>query len=107
MATSKEIELVGEIQRVAVRVNTQGKYHVFVEFSGHVHALYVYLKHAESGKNVDEFAEFDQHVYLSTEYKLSRGEGMKDVIACKVEQLEKLKAAMLVFLDVDADGVPV
>jgi hypothetical protein len=107
MATSKEIELAGEIHRVAIRVNIQGKYHAFVEFSGHVHAIYVYLKDAKTGKNIDAFAEHDQHVYLSTDYRLSFGESMKSVIVDKVAQLEKLKADLLKFLDVDADGVPV
>ena len=107
MATSKEIELVGEIQRIAVRVNMQGKYHVFIEFSGHVNAVYVYLKDAKTGKHIDAFAEHDQHVYLSTSYIAGIGEKMRDVIADKVAQLEKLKADLLAFLDVDADGVPV
>lgn len=107
MASSKEIELAGEIQRTAIRVNIQGKYHTFVEFSGHVHAIYVYLKDAKTGANVDAFAEHDQHVYLSTDYRLSFGESIKNVIADKVAQLERLKADLLQFLDVDADGVPV
>lgn len=107
MATSKEIELAGEIQRIAIRVNIQGKYHTFVEFSGHVNAIYVYLKDAKTRAHVDAFAEHDQHVYLSTGYRLSFGESMKNVIADKVSQLEKLKADLLKFLDVDADGVPV
>lgn len=107
MASSKEIELAGEIQRTAIRVNIQGKYHAFVEFSGHTHAIYVYLKGAKTGANVDAFAEYDQHVYLSTDYRLSFGESMKNVIAYKVTQLEDLKANLMKFLDVDADGVPV
>lgn len=107
MATSKEIELVGEIQRIAVRVSTQGKYHAFVEFSGHVHAVYVYLKDAKTGAHIDAFSEHDKHVYLSTDYRLSFGESMKSVISDKVSQLESLKVDLLKFLDVDADGVPV
>lgn len=107
MASPKEIELAGEIQRLAIRVNIQGKYHTFVEFSGHVHAIYVYLKDAKTGKHVDAFAEHDQHVYLSTNCTLGYGETMKNVIADKAAQLEKLKADLLKFLDVDADGVPV
>ena len=107
MASTKEIELVGEIQRLAIRVNMQGKYHSFFEFSGHTDGVYVYLKDAKTGANINAFAEHDQHVYLSTNCALGFRETMKNVIADKVAQLEKLKADLAKFLDVDADGVPV
>lgn len=107
MASPKEIELAGEIQTLAIRVNIQGKYHVFTEFSGHVNAIYVYLKDAKTGDHIHAFSEHDQHVYLSTNCVLGFGEKMKNVIADKVEQLEKIKADLAKFLDVDADGVPV
>lgn len=109
MASPKEIELVSEIQRLAIRVNMQRKYNVWSEFHGHVDAFEVRITPPWSAdvKEVDGWGCSDRNVYLSTGYELGYGEKMKDVIADKVKQLEKLKADLLVFLDVDADGVPV
>lgn len=108
MATSKEIELVGEIQRIAIRVNMQRKYNVWSEFHGHVDAFEVRISPpwTEDSKILDGWNCGDRNVYLSTDYRLGYGEKMKDVIADKVAQLEKLKADLLAFLQVDADGVP-
>ena len=109
MASTKEIELVGEIQRIAIRVNMQRKYNVWSEFHGHVDAFEVRITPPWSAdvKYVEGWGCSDRNVYLSTGYELGYGEKMKDVIADKVKQLEKLKADLLAFLDVDADGVPV
>lgn len=108
MATSKEIELVGEIQRIAIRVNMQRKYNVWSEFHGHVDAFEVRISPpwAANIKDVEGWGCGDRNVYLSTDYKPGYGEKMKDVIADKVGQLEKLKADLLAFLEVDGDGVP-
>lgn len=109
MASPKEIELVGEIQRIAIRVNMQRKYSVWSEFHGHVDAFEVRITPPWSAnvKEIDGWGCSDRNVYLSTDYKLGYGEKIKNVIAGKVAQLEKLKADLLEFLDVDADGVPV
>lgn len=108
MASPKEIELVGEIARLAIRINMQGKYHTFVNYSGHVQGIDVAVQRAPypSG-HLDGWTCNDHLIYLSTDYKPWSGENMKRVIAGKVEQLEKLKAEMSQLLDVDADGVPV
>lgn len=108
MASTKEIELVGEIQRLAIRINMQGKYHTFVNYSGHVQGIDVMVERAPypSG-HLDGWACNDRNIYLSTNYQLGWGEKMKDVIAHKVELLEELKTDLSALLDVDADGVPV
>lgn len=109
MASPREIELVGEIQRLAVRVNMQRKFCVWSEFHGHVDAFEVRISPPWEShiKDLDGWGCGDRNVYLSTDYKLGYREKMKDVIADKIEQLEKLKADLMKFLDVDADGVPV
>lgn len=109
MASGKEIELVAEIQRIAIRVNMQRKYSVWSEFHGHVDAFEVRISPpwTVDVKDLDGWGCSDRNVYLSTDYELGYGEKMKDVIADKIQQLENLKADLLAFLDVDADGVPV
>lgn len=110
MASAKEIELVGEIQRLCIRINMQGKYAVFSEYSGHVQLFGVHMVHApwsSTSPDVDGWTSNDRNIYLSTGYTLGYGEKMKGVIADKIKQLEKLKADLAKFLDVDADGVPV
>jgi len=109
MASPREIELVGEIHRLAIRVNMQRKYSVWSEFQGHVDAFEVRVSPPWEAqiKDLDGWGCGDRNVYLSTDYKLGYREKMKDVIADKVDQLEKLKADLAKFLDVDADGVPV
>lgn len=116
MATEKEIQLACDIQRIGIQINMQGKYHTFVEFTGHVNWIEVRVLPAPfvsgvalvkgwHGVGVD--AEDNSYVQLSTGYQVSRGEIISDVIEHKVEQLEQLKAKLLTLLDVDADGVPV
>lgn len=109
MASAKEIDLVGEIQRLAIRVNMQRKFNVWTGFHGHVDAFEVRISPpwTKNIKDLDGWGCGDRNVYLSTDYKTGYGETIKDVIADKVEKLEKLKADLSVFLDVDADGVPV
>lgn len=108
MASTKEIDLVCEIQRTAIQIAVQGKYLPFTGYSPHVAMFEVYIHHNPyGGEYVEGWSVCDRHVYLSTGYKLSFGEEMQDVVDYKVEQLEKLKADLLEFLDVDADGVPV
>jgi len=109
MASGKEIELVAEIQRIAIRVNMQRKYNVWSEFHGHVDAFEVRITPPWTAdvKGIDGWGCSDRNVYLSTGYELGYGEKMTDVIADKVGQLEELKADLLAFLEVDADGVPV
>lgn len=110
MATEKEIQLACEIQRIAIQVNMQGKYHPFVSYSGHVQGLNVYMYKAPYQQNdtmLKGWTTADHNVYLSTGYELGVGEEMKDVVEYKVEILEKIKSELLAFLDVDADGVPV
>ena len=109
MASAKEIDLIGEIQRLAIRVNMQRKFSVWSEFHGHVDAFEVRISPPWSADipDLDGWGCGDRNVYLSTDYKPGYRENMKNVIADKVDQLEKLKADLLKFLDVDADGVPV
>ena len=108
MASPKEIELVGEIQRLAIRINMQGKYHTFVNYSGHVQSIDVAVQLAPYPSDcLDGWTCNDHVVYLSTDYKPCSFESIKRVIADKVKQLEKLKSDLGELLDVDADGVPV
>lgn len=110
MASPKEIELVGEIQRAVVRVNMQGKYNIFCSYSGHVQLIEVHAYHtpwSPESLYVEGWDHCEHNVYLSTGYVLGYGEKMPDVIEYKVELLEKLKADLIELLDVDADGVPV
>lgn len=110
MASPKEIDLVCDIQRAAIQVNMQGKYHAWVDYSGHVQGFEVRVGNASDQSYADLLDGWnchDRNVYLSTGYELGYGEKMKDVIEYKVELLEKLKAELIGLLDVDADGVPV
>lgn len=108
MASGKEIELVVEIQRIAIRINMQGKYHTFVNYSGHVQSIEVMVERAPYPSGYLEGWECNErNIYLSTNYSLGWGEKMKDVISQKVELLARLKTDLLELLDVDADGVPV
>lgn len=109
MASEKEIQLVCEIQRIAIQVNMQGKYNTWAEYHGHVNSFDVRASlpwHADV-EPLEGWGCHEKNVYLSTGYELGYGEEMADVIEDKVERLEKLKADVLSLLDVDADGVPV
>lgn len=110
MATPKEIDLVCDIQRICIQINMQGKYHTFLQYSGHVHGVSAYMYKAPYRQNqtmLEGWTTSEHNVYLSTGYEVGVGEEIEDVIAYKVEKLEKLKAELLELLDVDADGVPV
>lgn len=116
MATEKEIQLVCDIQRIAIQINMQGKYHTFASYSGHVNWIEVRVLPApfvgdtqpiKGWHGVAVGAEDESYVQLSTGYKTLEGEILQDVIDYKVERLEKLKADLLKLLDVDSDGVPV
>lgn len=110
MASPKEIDLVCDIQRICIQVNMQGKYHAFLQYSGHVQLVNVYMYKAPYLQNqamLKGWTTSEHNVYLSTGYEVGFGEEIEDVIAYKVDQLEKLKADLAKFLDVDADGVPV
>lgn len=110
MATEREIELVCDIQRLSIQVNMQGKYHAFCEYYGHVNCIDVRLIHAPYGEklgdSVDGWHSYDRNVYLSTNYRLSEGEDMADVIEYKIELLEKLKSDLSGMLSTDSDGIP-
>lgn len=97
MASDKEIDLVCEIQRLAIRINMQGAYHVHTEFSGHVRGFYVYMHDAKTGKITDKFATHDHHVYLSAASAPPYGEVVELIVMDKVDQLEKLKAHLSKF----------
>lgn len=110
MASPKEIDLVCDIQRACIQVNMQGKYHTFLQYSGHVQAVNVYLYNAPYHQNdsmIDGWTTSEHNVYLSTGYEACDGELIEDVIEYKVELLEKMKTEVLSLLDLDADGVPV
>ena len=110
MASPKEIDLVCDIQRICIQINMQKNLHAFWNYSGHVSGLDVYMYKAPYSSN-DEMLEgwgvCDRTIYLSTNYTLGYDEKIEDVIAYKVELLEKLKNELVLLLDVDADGVPV
>lgn len=115
MATQKEIQLCQEMLGLAIKINMQGKYHVFASYSGHVHWFELRVlsaPHSSDGNPIAGWGgacdpERETYVTLSTDYKLGFGEEMADVIEYKIERLEKLKADLLTLLDTDADGVPV
>lgn len=116
MATEKEIQLACDIQRIGIQINMQGKYHTFVEFSGHVNWIEVRVMLAPfasgaalvSGWHGVATEEKDNSfVKLSTGYRVSSGENISDVVDHKVEQLEELKSRLYALLDRDDDGVPV
>lgn len=101
MASKEEIDLVCDIQRLAIEINMQGNVHMHVNYSGHVNDLSVYAFRApyvSNDKLLVGWGCCDHCIYLSTDYKISAGELMEDVISYKVEQLEKLKAEMSEFL---------
>lgn len=101
MATQKEIQLCQEILGVAIQLNSTRKYNVFVDFSGHVKWIEVRLQNAPylpDSQCIEGWDCCDRHVYLSTEYKLDRGEDMNDVIAYKLEKLQELKDDLLKLL---------
>lgn len=102
MATQKEIQLCQEIIGAAIYLNALGKYSVFVDFSGHVKSIEVRIKPApwvHDVKDIEGWSVGDKHVYLSTGYKLNRGEDMQSVVDYKVEKLEEIKADLLALTD--------
>jgi hypothetical protein len=110
MASPKEIDLVCDIQRICVQINMQRNFNAFWNYSGHVSGLDVFMYKAPYSSDsvfVDGWGVCDRTIYLSTNYMPGLGEKIEDVIAGKLEQLEKLKAELSKLLDVDADGVPV
>lgn len=109
MASPKEIDLVCDIQRICVQINMQKNFHAFWNYSGHVAGLDVFMYKAPYSSDagfVDGWGVCDRTIYLSTNYTLAYGEKIEDVIAFKVELLEKLKADLIALLGIDADGVP-
>lgn len=115
MATQKEIQLCQEILSIGIQINMQGKYHVFVDFSGHVlwMEVRVYPIPATQNKPLKGWLgsggmlDDESYVKLSTGYQVAEGEELSDVIEYKVERLERLLSKLGDLLDVDADGVPV
>lgn len=104
MATEAEIKLCQDIFGLGIAINMTSSYSAWVELHGHVDNIEVRIspkwKREAGAYELPEWSVFSDHnrVYLSTNYKLARGELMKDVIAYKVEKLEKLKASMIEFL---------
>lgn len=104
MATEAEIRLCQDILGLGIAINMTTGYSAYVELHGHVDGIEVRIapkwKMGAGAEDLPGWGVFgDQNnVKLSTGYKLSRGEVMRDVIAHKVEKLEKLKASMIEFL---------
>lgn len=110
MATQKEIALCQEILGLAISINMTSRYNVWVDFAGHVKSIEVRVTDGKWSENDCpsylagwglNFDENTHHVYLSTDYKLGRGESMEDVTAYKVEQLEKIKTGLIALLNVE------
>ncbi len=104
MATEKEIMLCQEILGLSIAINMTSRHNVWVDFSGHVKSIEVRITDGKwENKTPDtpylagwglSFDENDHRVYLSTDYELGYGESMEDVIAYKVEKLEKIKSGL-------------
>lgn len=105
MATEAEVNLCQDILALGIAINMTSNYSAWVELHGHVDGIEVRIspkwKMGAGTEDLPEWSVFSDHnnVKLSTNYKLARGELMKDVIAYKVEKLEKLKASMIEFLN--------
>lgn len=100
MASQEEVKLCQQILALAIKVNAQGKYSVWVDFSGHVHQLEVRVTtHWDLGNaDIEGWRSGDRGVYLSTDQKPGWLESMQDVIDDKVEQLRALNADLSKFL---------
>lgn len=94
MATKKEIELCQEILALAITVNSQGKYSVWVDYSGHVHSIEVCVSPlwSEGVKDLEGWACNDRCIYLSTGYRPSSRERKDNAIHDITRQLGKIKA---------------
>lgn len=101
MASKEEIDLVCDIQRLAIEINMQGNVFMHVAYSGHVDSLDVFAYRAPYVLNDEPLAGWgicDHSLYLSTNCKRSPRESVEDIAAYKVHQLEKLKTEMSEFL---------
>lgn len=94
MASQGEVKLLKEILAVAIKVNSQPYYNVWVDFSGHVNGFEVRVseKYEKGGKDVKGWNTGDRNVYLSTGYELGYRESIEDVITYKIEKLSEVKA---------------
>lgn len=100
MASQKEITLCRQILELAIKVNAQGNYSVWADFSGHVNLLEVRVsENYDKGRaDIAGWGCGDRGVYLSTGYELGWGEKLEDVIAYKLEKLDELKRDLSRFL---------
>lgn len=96
MSMQSQIELVGDIARVAAQISIQGRYHVIVRYSGHI-------------SNIDVDVYRSNHDYQGGGAKeIVPGFGpMENWISVEHGDLLSLYKKLNYLLDVDSDGVPV
>lgn len=94
MTTQKERELIAEIMSLALDIGA-GDFSVDVDYSGHVHALYINIsKKGDSG-----YIYYGEAIYLSGRKEIW---GHEQAIAALEEALAEIKKYHPAF---DADGV--
>lgn len=95
MATAKEIHLCQEIIAIAIAVNSQEKYSVWCEFSGHVNDIEVTItpKWFDGARPLDGWSYHDKHCYLS-----ENGDS-EQVIEENIRTLEMIKAELVMMLE--------
>lgn len=97
MATEQQMEIIQHIAHLALKITTQGAYHVFFKFSGHVKTFEVYAHLSDNDYDQSEHLEGwgfrENHVYLADDENC--------------EQLKAIHCNLSRILEVDADGIPV
>lgn len=106
MATERQIDLAQKIMRAAIQVSVQGKYHVFVNYSGHVHSLSVDVTHADSVYDGSKEGRRLLGGFELMQAYLDRGANDWRDVDIETDKLEEVYGKIIDLLDVDADGVP-
>lgn len=98
MATEKQIEIIQHIAYLALKISTQGEYHVFFRFAAHVRIfeVYVHLKDNDYQGNscyLQGWGFSENTVYLDNDD------------ACYT--LTSIQKNLSKLLELDEDGIPV
>jgi hypothetical protein len=96
MATNAQIELIGNISRLAAQVSMQGKYHVMFRYSGHVGLVDVDVHPSDNDYDPEKTRYVDGFEAMSNWIILSSEDGKL------LELMKKLSD----LLEKDADGIP-